>query len=142
MKDRAFFDTNILIYLYSSDDVLKQSIAEKATDDFDCITSIQVLSEFSNICIKKLKMPADIVADAISEIEQYFEIEIPNIETIKQSLQIHNRYKYSYYDCLIIASALKSSSKYLFSEDMYHTQTIDNSLEIVNIFKKNIIIKT
>jgi predicted nucleic acid-binding protein len=54
--------------------------------------------------------------------------------TIKKALALNERYEYSYYDCLIIASSLEAGCKYLFSEDMQHGQIIENSLKIINPF--------
>ena len=54
MKDKAFIDTNVLVYLYSEDEAEKQALAYDAIEKYDCITSTQVLNEFSNVCIKKL----------------------------------------------------------------------------------------
>ena len=47
---------------------------------------------------------------------------------------IRSKYKYSYYDSLIIATALESKCKILYSEDMHHGQIIENSLKIINPF--------
>jgi predicted nucleic acid-binding protein len=54
--------------------------------------------------------------------------------TIKKSLALNERYGYSYYDCLIIASALEANCNILYSEDMQHGQVIENTLKIVNPF--------
>ncbi|GHT05512.1 hypothetical protein FACS189423_09730 [Bacteroidia bacterium] len=39
MKDKAFVDTNILVYLYSEDETEKQAYAYNAIEQYDCITS-------------------------------------------------------------------------------------------------------
>jgi len=54
--------------------------------------------------------------------------------TVYKALDIHSRYGYSYYDSLIIASALESDCKYLLSEDMADNQVIEGCLTIKNIF--------
>ena len=45
MNSKAFIDTNIFIYLYSEDEMQKQSISQRVVDN--CIISTQVLNEFS-----------------------------------------------------------------------------------------------
>ena len=50
------------------------------------------------------------------------------------ALRIHNEYKYSYYDSLMIASALESGCLYLFSEDMADGQVINSRVTIRNVF--------
>lgn len=55
-------------------------------------------------------------------------------DLVIKALNIKNRYQYSYWDSLIIATALKTDVKTLYSEDMSHSQVIDNRLTIINPF--------
>jgi len=57
MKDRVFVDTNILIYLYSVDEPEKRQTVENAIIGKDCVISVQVLNEFSSVCLRKLNIP-------------------------------------------------------------------------------------
>ena len=50
---------------------------------------------------------------------------------------IRSKYQYSYYDSLIIATALESKCNILYSEDMHHGQIIENSLKIINPFENS-----
>jgi predicted nucleic acid-binding protein len=59
MKDRAFVDTNVLVYLYSEDEPEKQTTAIDAMERFHCLTSTQALNEFCSVCLRKLKMPSE-----------------------------------------------------------------------------------
>jgi predicted nucleic acid-binding protein len=56
-------------------------------------------------------------------------------DTIEKALAIHEKYKYPYYDSLIVASALEHECQYLLSEDMADGQVIEGRLTIQNIFK-------
>jgi len=51
--DKVFLDTNIIIYLYSEDELSKKNSAEKILDNYTCIINTQVLNEASNIWFKK-----------------------------------------------------------------------------------------
>ena len=55
--------------------------------------------------------------------------------TIQSALNIVDQYGFSYYDCLIISSALECKSTILYSEDMNDGQIIDKKLKIINPFK-------
>jgi predicted nucleic acid-binding protein len=57
-------------------------------------------------------------------------------KTIQSALNIVDQYGFSYYDSLIISSALESKSTILYSEDMSDGQVIDKKLRVVNPFKK------
>jgi len=135
MKDKVFIDTNVLIYLYSADEPDKRQKAISVFDNYDCITSTQVINEFCNVCIKKMGKNVKDVAAAISEIINACKLELVEIETINMALELHNRYNFSYFDCLMLASALNSNCKYIFTEDMSDSQVIYEKLKIVNIFK-------
>jgi len=50
------------------------------------------------------------------------------------ALDIKDRYQFSLYDSLIIASALTAKCKVLYSEDMQNGQLIHNELQIINPF--------
>jgi predicted nucleic acid-binding protein len=135
MPAKAFVDTNMFIYVYSEDEQTKSEIASDAMENYDCVISTQVLNEFSNICIRKLQKTSEEVKLAIDEMRtDCIVLSITNT-TIYKALEVHTKYSYSYYDCLMIASALESNCKYLLSEDMSDGQVIEGTLIIKNVFK-------
>jgi predicted nucleic acid-binding protein len=139
MKERAFIDTNIVIYLYSEDEPRKQGISQMAIDKYDCVVSTQVLNEFSNVCIGRLKRSSEEVGLAIDEITEQTSVMLIEKHIIKSALEIHRRYRYTYFDSLMLASALDSDCKYLITEDLADGQIINNKLIIVNIYsEKNV----
>lgn len=133
MSDRAFIDTNVLLYLYSEDEKSKQQCALSAIGNYDCHTSTQALNEFSNICTRKWHLPAPDIGKAIDEICAVCSVSVVSLEIVKQALTLHDKYRYSYYDCLMLASALSNDCKYLLSEDMSDGQVIEKQLTILNI---------
>ena len=72
------------------------------------------------------------VAQAISEAQESFTVLPVMTETISQALALAQKYQYSYYDSLILASALSAGCSTLFNEDMQYGQVIENSLTIDN----------
>jgi predicted nucleic acid-binding protein len=135
MKDKVFVDTNILVYLYSEDEVKKRAVACDAIEKYNCITSTQALTEFSNVCIKKLHIQAEVISKSIDEITSVCAVVPVEQETIKKALELHGKYGYSYYDCLIIASALIYNCTFLLTEDLKNRHVIENCLTIHNIFQ-------
>ncbi|MDR0692636.1 MAG: PIN domain-containing protein [Prevotellaceae bacterium] len=136
MKDKAFIDTNVFVYLYSEDEVQKREVACDTIEKYNCITSTQVLTEFSNVCIKKLNMRAAAISKSIDEITSACVIVPVEQETIKKALELHDKYGYSYYDCLIIASALTYNCPLLLTEDLKDRHVIENRLTVHNIFSR------
>ncbi|MHC6202786.1 PIN domain-containing protein [Breznakiellaceae bacterium SP9] len=133
MSDRVFIDTNILVYAYSTDDEVKQRKTVSALFDNDCVISTQVVNEFCNICLKKLHLSASIIKRDLAEIITICDCYTVNYQTAQHALALQERYGFSYYDCLIVASAIETDCKYLFTEDLSNGQKIDNIL-IRNIF--------
>jgi len=136
MNDSIFLDTNVLVYLYSEDEPEKQSIALDIFEQVPCITSTQTLNEFCSVCLRKLSMPANEVWQSIKEIVENCELCYIDIKTIQNALMLKDKYGYTYYDCLILSSAILSGCKTVYSEDMQHNQLIEEKLKIVNPFRK------
>jgi predicted nucleic acid-binding protein len=135
MKDKAFIDTNIFIYLYSSDEPEKREKCLQIFENYYCITSIQVLNEISNVLIKKFKIDSERIALVHQEIEKNCPVVLFNTTTIYKALEIWKVYGYSYYDSLIIATALENECEILLTEDMQSGQIIAEKLMLLNIFE-------
>jgi len=136
MSDKAFLDTNILIYFYSENDDRKRNVAYQVLNEHDCVTSIQVLNESCNVWFNKFKWSAAKIEKHLNNIEMVCdEVLIIQRETINKALALKDRYGYSYFDCLMLASALNDNCGIIFTEDMSNEHIIDDKLKIVNPFK-------
>jgi predicted nucleic acid-binding protein len=136
MKGRAFIDTNILVYIYSTEKEKQNTILTLFENLDEIVISQQVIMEFCNVLTKKFKYPFKHIESAILDFERNFEIVELNINLIKEALKISEKYKFSYYDSLIIISALKNNCNILYSEDLQHNQLINRVLKIINPFKE------
>jgi predicted nucleic acid-binding protein len=58
-KSKAFLDTNIFIYMYSNEEDKKKAVYSRITI-YEKFISTQVLNEFCNVSVKKLKIPQSI----------------------------------------------------------------------------------
>jgi len=135
MRDKAFLDTNIIIYLYSEDDESKRNAACNVLDNHDCVTSIQVMNEASNVWVGKYKWSEDKIKEHLDNIEAVCEDVLPvRRETIDSAIRLKCRYNYSYFDSLMLASAIEGGCKIIFTEDMSDGQAINGTLKIVNPF--------
>jgi predicted nucleic acid-binding protein len=74
------------------------------------------------------------ISRTLSEMRGNFLIGINNVETTAIALMVHFKYKFSYYDSLIISSALENGCSILYSEDLHHNQKIEKTLTIINPF--------
>jgi len=136
MKGRVFIDTNIILYSYSKTELEKSEVANGLIFETKSIISNQVTNETINILYKKYNLNSQQIEDVILELDDNFEICNFTIKTQVKALRIKEKYKYQYYDSLIIATALESGCSILYSEDMQHNQIIENRLTIINPFTK------
>ncbi|RKR81647.1 putative nucleic acid-binding protein [Mucilaginibacter gracilis] len=135
MSDKVFLDTNIVVYSHSDYDLVKQTKAQAIILQQQTIISTQVIQETANTLNKKLKNTWPEVISALSSITNNSEVHTNTDKTILLACTIAEKYRFSFYDCLIIAAALETESQILYSEDMQHNQLIENKLRIVNPFR-------
>jgi len=137
MSAKAFVDANI--FVYASTDSAAESDKRHIADELlshntECIvTSTQVVNEFFS-AMRKNKIPDSrtiLFANAILESMDVLPV---TSTTLKSGWRILERYKLSYWDSLIVASALESGCEVLYSEDLQHSQLFDKKLKVVNPF--------
>jgi len=136
MSDRVFIDTNVLVYCYSNDEPEKKEVALNLANSSNAILSTQVLTEFSNILKKRFGLTWEEIRLVIMETTKNFVIHINLPDTVLQACQIANRYGFSFYDSLILSSALEERCNIIYTEDMHDGQLINKTLTIVNPFMK------
>lgn len=137
MPDKIFIDSNIFIYAKvekSGDENHRKAMEFLRSVEGEIVISIQILNEFYNV-LSRYKIDDDTIQDNINEILKDVNLRTITLSTIKLCWKIKKRYRYSYYDSLIIASALENNCSLLYSEDMQHDQLIDKKLTITNPFK-------
>ncbi len=128
----AFFDTNVLLYLLS-EEVAKADRVEELLKAGGII-SVQVLNEFAAVAVRKLAMRVAEIKEILAIIRAVCSVHPLDVETHELGLKLAERYRYSIYDSVIIASALRAGCLTVFSEDFQHRQKIDR-LMIVDPFR-------
>ncbi len=128
----VFIDTNVLIYLLSDD----QDKADRAENvvRVGSIVSVQVLNEMTNIMHRKLAMSWGDISEVIAIIQSLCSVESLTTDTHNRGRFIAQRYGFSVYDSMIVASALLAGCKTLYSEDLQDEQLLEQQLRICNPF--------
>jgi predicted nucleic acid-binding protein len=99
----------------------------------DVYISTQVVNEFYSILLKNHIDEASI-REKISITLREVKLVIVRLSTIELCWQLRDRYHYSYWDSIILASALEKGCGIIYTEDMQSQQLIDAKLRIVNPF--------
>jgi predicted nucleic acid-binding protein len=128
----AFFDTSILLYLFSAD-AQKAERAEKLLAKRGVI-SVQVLNELTSVGRRKLKMSWEELREALDTIRELCRVEPLTEQTFDVALEVAARYDLSWYDALIVAAGLLAECSILYSEDMHSGLRIKRALKVVNPF--------
>ena len=128
----SFFDTNVLVYLASSDPA-KADRSEEIVDRGGAI-SVQVLNELAKVARRKMRMSWADTHAFLSTLRGLLSVHPVTVETHDTGLMLAERYNLSTWDAMIVASALQADCETLWSEDMQHLMTIEGRLRIVNPF--------
>lgn len=137
--DRVFVDTNVIVYAYDKDAGKKHRIAVDIMKDLwrsgRGTISTQILQEFFVTLTKKISAPMDIsvVRETIRRLSKW-DVAIIDVDTIIRATELQERYNYSFWDSLVVAAAIASGVRTIFSEDLSDGQTIEG-ITIKNPFQ-------
>jgi len=132
----AFLDTNIWLYAFISgqDPVKAQKAQALIVATRPLFLSIQVINEVCTNLIRKEHTPESDIRDFIDDFYALYQVVDLDHAQLTTASDLRTRYSLSYWDSLIIASALQSGVPTLYSEDMQHHLVIDQRVRIVNPF--------
>ena len=137
MSDRAFVDTNVVVYAFDDDEPAKQeqarSIIDPTNDDV-LVVSTQVLSEFYVTVTRKLARPLspDLAARAVNELLQLPIVSVDPTLVVR-AMQTSDRHRISLWDAQIIEAAAAAGCMRLLTEDLAGGSTI-RGVEIIDPF--------
>ena len=133
MTDKPTLDTNVLIYAFGKHDDKRKQIAKEIIAKCNII-SLQVVNETVYVLLKKFNFQEQELDKVIEFIKQKFVISNLNINILDKTLKIAARYSFSFWDSMMVASAIDNHCSVLYTEDLQHGQVIDGSLKIINPF--------
>jgi predicted nucleic acid-binding protein len=139
MSARYFLDTNIFAYAAHPAATRKTEVAFKLIEDGldtgNGIVSYQVVQEFFSLAFRKFPK-----AMSGFEAEEYLNTVFRPLLAVHSSpalyvsaLQVYGRYRFSWYDSLIVAAARQADCSILYTEDLQHGLQIEN-LRVTNPF--------
>ena len=130
----VFLDTNVLLYALSDDEQRKAKAGAIIYGEADWIISTQVLIEFSAVCLRKKLLPSERLLASVEELSEIAaRVVLVDPPLIEEAIRVQQRYRFSWFDSLIVTSAVAADCRTLYSEDMQDGQQIGD-LRIVNPF--------
>jgi len=122
-------DSNLLIYPFDSRDRNKQTKAKQVLSLLDShktgFLSSQALSEFANVMLRKLKLPAAQVYDLVDKYEQIFPVLPLSSAVVLEAVRGVRDYQFAYYDAQVWASAKLNQLPSILSEDFATGSSIE-----------------
>lgn len=135
----AFFDTNVLVYLFDSASPERQGRARdvfsKRAQRDEVVLSTQVLQEFYVTVTRKLAPPLS--ADEAERLVRDFAA-FPVVSTdaplVGAAIALSRRHQLSLWDAMIVVAARAGGATELLTEDLQHGQVLEG-VRIVNPFR-------
>ena len=138
--ERFFLDTNIFVYSFDKNSKSKQerakTLVSRALDTRRGIVSFQVVQEFLNVATRKFSTPlsaTDTQLYLMQVMAPLCEV-FPNIGLYSEALSISRETGFSFYDSLILASAIAGHCETLLTEDLQDGQRI-RGVKVHNPFR-------
>jgi predicted nucleic acid-binding protein len=138
---RSFLDTNILVYCFIDGEQAKRtaarSLVRDALEKHDTIISYQVVQEFLNVATRRPQCHMNqaeaqlYLAKVLAPLCEIF----PDTALYSNALSIADETGWSFYDSLIVSSALAAGCGTLVTEDLQDGRTI-RGLTIRNPFRQ------
>jgi len=127
MKDKIFLDTNIIVYAHD------RSSGDK-WENRKGVLSVQVLQEFFVCVTRKIIKPLLIKnARVILEYLSTWDVVANDKYITLKAIDIQERYRFAFWDSLIIQAAIQGQACMLLSEDLPDGQVVKD-LKILNPF--------
>jgi predicted nucleic acid-binding protein len=129
MIEKVFVDSNVLVYAHDADAGAKQRIAANAVaeilDARSGVLSIQVLQEFYSTVTRKLR--SAVTREVARELLRGYSswtIQPLTAEDVVAASFLEQRHQLSFWDALIVQTAVLAGAKRLLSEDFQHGRSI------------------
>ena len=129
--NKRFFDTNIIVYLTEKEEKARKC---EALVESGGVISVQVLNESVNVLRKKNRMTYDEISEFLAVIKLVCHVVPITLDTHEKAMSLAEKYSFSWFDSLIVASALASECDECWSEDMHDGLVVEKSLTIKHPF--------
>jgi predicted nucleic acid-binding protein len=132
----ATVDTNILVYVVDARDPLKQRIAIEVFAALALAVApiaLQVIGEFQNAVVRRLKRPPAVAAAAAHQLLATFRTFGYDATSVERATSAFATGRFSYWDGLLLASVERAGLDILLSENMTDGNRF-SSVTIINPF--------
>ena len=131
----CFIDTNIWLYAFiQTDDSAKHFTASRLLQKAEPVLSTQVINEICANLIRKVDLSEKKISQLVRSFYEKYQIIEFNKSILLTASGLREKYSLSFWDSLIVASALSVPVSVLYSEDLQHGLKISKRLQVLNPF--------
>ena len=124
-------DSNIWLYAFMDSNSDKRSHALQLIESPDIVLSTQVINEVCCNLLRKASYTEAEIQQTIRNFQARYPILYVTADIIRYASILRESHSFSYWDSLIIATAINADCSVVYSEDMQNGLHIDN-LTIIN----------
>lgn len=135
MSDKVFADSNLWLYAFvcrPGEESKHDKARELVEKPVRYVVSEQVIAEVSANLLRKAGIEE---AHLIRLVESFYgrcQVVTPGLSTHRCAHVLRGRYSLSFWDSLIVATALEAGCDTLLTEDMQHGLVVDDQLTVQN----------
>jgi predicted nucleic acid-binding protein len=133
------FDTNVLVYATASISDAKvmraRDVIARAMRAASSILLLQTLAEFSNVAIRKARIPIEDIRDTIDAWLAVLPVQVADESDLLQALEAARAHRLAFWDAMLWASAKRAGVRHLVTEDFQDGFTLQG-VTFINPFKR------
>lgn len=133
--ERVFVDTNVWLYAFVDVDPVKSAQAKRILQQEAICISVQIVNEVCANLIRKANYKESDVRALIESFYAKYLVAPLDQRLLIQASQLRERYSLSFWDSTIVAAAIQSQARVLYSEDLQDGLLVDGVLQIANPFR-------
>jgi predicted nucleic acid-binding protein len=121
--ERVSLDANVLVYAADRTEPERHEKAVSLVDqavEWDCVLTIQALSEFFAVVTRKGKMPLEDAAGQVRDWQELFPVVTPKSTALLQAIVAVKEHSLAFWDAMLWSVAKDADVTLLLSEDFQH----------------------
>ncbi len=134
------FDTNILVYATAtiSDAKVRRArdLIARAMRSASCVLLLQTLAEFSNVAIRKARIPVKDVKTTIEAWRAVLPVQAADDGDLLVAIEAVRAHRLAFWDAMLWASAQSAGVRHLLTEDLQDGFALQD-VTFINPFKRN-----
>ncbi len=128
----SFIDTNVWLCAFiPSQDANKSANAKAIIQQSDVIISPQVINEICVNLIKKTQFDESSIQQLIASFYNKYRVADLDKNVLMKASELRERWHFSFWDSLVVSSALLGGAEILYSEDLHNGLVVENRLTVI-----------